>query len=52
MRVDDRLDVAALGEGLGEPLERRHEAEIVERRRPQLHREAPHVLKRLHDDLA
>ena len=41
-----------LAERLGQPLERRHEAEVVEHLRPQLDREPAHVLQRRDDELA
>ena len=44
-------DPGRLDEGLDEPLERRHEAEIVQRLRPQLDRQAANVLQRRHDEL-
>ena len=54
--ADVRLEVDAhpglLGEGVAQALERRDEAEVVERLRPQLDREAADVVQRLHDLLA
>ena len=47
--LHDGLDAAALGEGLAETLERRHETEVVERRRPELDGERAYVLERLDD---
>ena len=41
-----------LAERGGEPLDRRHEAEVVERGRAQLDRERAHVLQRRDDELA
>ena len=45
-------DPGLLGERARQTLEGRDEAEVVERLRPQLDRQLPHVLQRLHDELA
>ena len=40
------------GEGVAQSLESRHEPEVVERLRPQLHRDAAHIVQRPNDLLA
>ena len=52
IRLDLGRDAASLGERLAEPLERGGEAEVVQRGRPQLDREPPHVLERADDQLS
>ena len=51
-RLEVRRDAGLLGEGTREPVERRHEAEVVERFRTQLDREPAHILERGHDLLS
>ena len=50
-RLEVDLDPRLLAERLDEPLDRRHEPEVVERLRPELDGQAAHVLERRHDEL-
>ena len=52
LRLEVDVQAARLRERLGKSLERRDEAEVVERLRSQLHREPPDVLERCDDELA